>query len=159
VLAGCEEALTMINKPFDQIDKDEIVNVISNEVREGRMLDYKETLPGNSDSEKTEFLADVESVDTYLLKERDGKKLIPSPHFEKDIISALDNCLKLQETLGLNPPIFVMISLLDIKDYTLSVQHSTTRPIDRNVLLLPDVVVEEYGQDPAAVLRLAFDAV
>ena len=101
----------------------------------------------------------VEAVDTYLLNERDGKKLIPSPHFEKDIISALDNYLKLQETLALNPPIFVMITLLDVKDYTLSVPHSTTRPIDRNVLLLPDVVVEEYGQDPAAVLRPAFDAV
>jgi hypothetical protein len=71
----------------------------------------------------------------------------------------LDNYLKLQETLGLYPPIFVMISLLDVKDYTLSVPHLTTRPIDRNVLLLPDVVVEEYGQDSAAVLRPAFDAV
>ncbi len=51
----------MINKPFDLINKTEVLNLISNEVREGRMLDYKETLPGGSDSDKTEFLADVSS--------------------------------------------------------------------------------------------------
>jgi hypothetical protein len=45
----------MINKPFDQVDKGEILNLISGEVREGRTLEYKETLPGSSDSEKTEF--------------------------------------------------------------------------------------------------------
>jgi Putative DNA-binding domain len=52
----------MINKPFDQIDKAELINLVSSEVREGRMLEYKETLPGSSDSEKTEFLADVSSL-------------------------------------------------------------------------------------------------
>ena len=51
----------MITKPFDQIDEADILNLVANEVGEGRMLDYKETLPGNSDSEKIEFLADVSS--------------------------------------------------------------------------------------------------
>jgi predicted HTH transcriptional regulator len=51
----------MINKSFDQIEKSDITGLITNEVRENRMLDYKEKLPGSSDSEKTEFLADVSS--------------------------------------------------------------------------------------------------
>lgn len=51
----------MISKSFDQIEKSDISALITNEVRENRMLDYKEKLPGSSDSEKTEFLADVSS--------------------------------------------------------------------------------------------------
>jgi hypothetical protein len=100
----------------------------------------------------------MESVDTYLLSERDGKRLIPSTQFEKDLISALDNYLGFQETLGLTPPIFVMISMLDVKDYSLDLRHSTTRPIDRNVLMLPDIIVEEYRRGSAEMLRPAFDA-
>ena len=51
----------MIHKPIDQIMKDDILTLIENEVREGKTLDYKLTLPGGSDSEKKEFLADVSS--------------------------------------------------------------------------------------------------
>ncbi len=51
----------MINKSFDLIEKADIEALVANEVREGRTLDYKENLPGNSDGDKTEFLADVSS--------------------------------------------------------------------------------------------------
>ena len=51
----------MISKSFDQIEKSDISALIANDVRENRMLDYKEKLPGSSDSEKTELLADVSS--------------------------------------------------------------------------------------------------
>lgn len=35
----------MINKRFDLIEKADVDALVSNEVREGRMLDYKEKLP------------------------------------------------------------------------------------------------------------------
>lgn len=71
----------MINKPFEQIEKSDISALISNEVRENRMLDYKEKLPGSSDSDKTELLADVSSFANtaggYILyglrEKRDGE--------------------------------------------------------------------------------------
>jgi hypothetical protein len=104
----------------------------------------------------------IEAVDTYLLGEKNGKRLIPSTELERDLISALRSYLKLQETLGLDTPLFAMISLLDVKDYSLAVKqkhrYSTIRPIDRNVLILPELVIEEYGQDVATILRPAFDA-
>ena len=52
----------MIAKRFDLIEKSDIDALLENEVREGRALDYKQELPGNSDSEKKEFLADVSSL-------------------------------------------------------------------------------------------------
>ena len=36
---------------------------------------------------------------------------------------------------------------------------STINPIDRNELLLPEIIVEEYKNNTAALLRPAFDAV
>ena len=51
----------MINKPFDLIEKADVDALVADEVREGRTVDYKETVPGSADGEKTEFLADVSS--------------------------------------------------------------------------------------------------
>ena len=38
---------------------EDVLSLITNKVSESRMLDYKETLPGNSDAQKREFLCDV----------------------------------------------------------------------------------------------------
>lgn len=100
----------------------------------------------------------IEAVDTYLLTERDGKKIIPSTTFESDLIKSVGNYLRFQEAMALDPPILIMISLLDVKDYILAVRYSTVKPIDRSVLLLPDILVEEYGINTATILRPAFDA-
>lgn len=51
----------MILKPLQQITADDIQALLSNKVPEGRSLDYKLTLPGNRDTDKKEFLADVSS--------------------------------------------------------------------------------------------------
>lgn len=51
----------MIQKPLDSITENDLLALITNEVHEGRTIDYKRELPGNSDSDKKEFLADVSS--------------------------------------------------------------------------------------------------
>ena len=51
----------MIEKPFDQIERADVDALVSNEVAERRNLEYKELLPGGSNEQKTEFLADVSS--------------------------------------------------------------------------------------------------
>ncbi|MCK5240903.1 ATP-binding protein [bacterium] len=35
--------------------------MISNQIQESRTIEYKESLPGNSDQDKREFLADISS--------------------------------------------------------------------------------------------------
>ena len=49
------------NLPLTQIDAAKLESLKVNGVREGRQLDYKETLPGNTDEDKREFLADITS--------------------------------------------------------------------------------------------------
>lgn len=51
----------MIQKALNTITEDDLLALISNGVHEGRTIDYKRDLPGNSDSDKKEFLADVSS--------------------------------------------------------------------------------------------------
>lgn len=49
------------NLPLAQIDAAQLETLRADAVREGRQLEYKETLPGNSDEDKREFLSDVTS--------------------------------------------------------------------------------------------------
>lgn len=47
--------------PLDQVNADRLEALRTDGIREGRHLEYKETLPGTSDDEKKEFLADATS--------------------------------------------------------------------------------------------------
>jgi len=51
----------VIPKSFDSIDKHDIDTLIADHVCESKTLEYKQELPGNSDANKKEFLADVSS--------------------------------------------------------------------------------------------------
>src|SRR5437868_6690849 len=58
---GTRKGRPMIAKRFHQITKNDIDSLITNSVREGRTIEYKQQLPGGKDDDKKEFLADVSS--------------------------------------------------------------------------------------------------
>lgn len=52
----------MIPKNLDQdITENDLQILKENSILEGKTIEYKQSLPGNSDSERKEFLADVSS--------------------------------------------------------------------------------------------------
>jgi predicted HTH transcriptional regulator len=51
----------MIPKPLNEISDVDLQALIANGVAEGRTIDYKRQMPGNSDGDKREFLADASS--------------------------------------------------------------------------------------------------
>jgi predicted HTH transcriptional regulator len=51
----------MIPKALDDINAADIQSLIGSDIREGRTLDDKQVLPGETGDEKREFLADVSS--------------------------------------------------------------------------------------------------
>lgn len=53
--------MSLYNKELDSITEDDLSSLIQNSVREGRSIEYKEALPGNSDDDKREFLSDLSS--------------------------------------------------------------------------------------------------
>ena len=52
----------MITKQLNDIQESDLLALISNAVAEGKTIEYKQSFPGNSDSDKKEFLADVSSL-------------------------------------------------------------------------------------------------
>ncbi|MEM9539929.1 MAG: ATP-binding protein [Cyanobacteria bacterium P01_E01_bin.42] len=53
--------MTLSSIPLDKIVESDLQSLIDNEVAEGKAIDYKQELSGNSDTEKKEFLFDVSS--------------------------------------------------------------------------------------------------
>jgi hypothetical protein len=49
----------VIAKPVEAVTKADVDALVANEVREGRTLEYKETLPSGSEKDRKEFLRDV----------------------------------------------------------------------------------------------------
>lgn len=97
-----------------------------------------------------------------MLVIRDEKKRIPSVYYEEKLIYSLQRYLQLQKNLEFNPPILIMLSLLGVKDYTMAVDSlwfNQENPIDRDILIVPEIVVEDYAAKSSDILRPAFDAV
>ncbi|MHB0966337.1 MAG: AlbA family DNA-binding domain-containing protein [Bellilinea sp.] len=53
--------MVFANKAFENLNEQDLHQLITNGISEGRSLEYKLILPGNADGEKKEFLADVSS--------------------------------------------------------------------------------------------------
>lgn len=94
-----------------------------------------------------------------------GQKVIPGGWLEKHFIEVLPIYLWAQREIGIEPPVFLMFSMLGVADYVIGTDDRYRRhgynqsPIDRNVLLVPEIMLEGFEQEASGVLRQAFDAV
>jgi Putative DNA-binding domain len=101
----------------------------------------------------------IEGVEGYLLS-RDNA--IPSVAFEKTLIEGLGQFLRLLTEIGAPLPYVVGLALLGVRGYRMAVSESyidRPQPIDRDDLVLPEVLVEALPTAPQTVLRLLFDAI
>jgi len=103
----------------------------------------------------------IESVDAHMLSAWSKERVIPQSPLETIMISHLKNYLKVQQDLGLVPPIVLLLELIGVRGF--SVGHGafqdTKDPIDRDTLLLPDVLVENFSDEPTEILRPVFDGI
>jgi hypothetical protein len=109
----------------------------------------------------------IEAVETSLLEPRGEKLEIPSIAYEQTIIHDLSEYLYFLKTLAVEPPIFVFLTMLGVKGYSMSVSsnrigllsHYGGHAIDRDVLLLPEIVIESYEVQAKDVLKPCFDSI
>ncbi|MCJ7507274.1 MAG: ATP-binding protein [candidate division Zixibacteria bacterium] len=107
----------------------------------------------------------IESVDTYLLKsENNSNPYIPSVEYKKELLRVIQNYLSLQLQLGINPPVLVMLSLLGVTGYTLATNHlmlpvAGRNIIDRDNLLIPEVVLNDFNEDVGKAIKPVFDVI
>lgn len=107
----------------------------------------------------------IEAVDAYMIHERGDKHYI-SPEYEEKLLQALPRYLGVQKQLGVELPLFLMVSLLGVSGYTMYVDSMVFfhdiyeyHPIDRDALLVPEMLVENYESDPTEVMKPIFDAI
>lgn len=106
----------------------------------------------------------IEATKASLLHDHDGQKIISSLSFDKYIFDRLPGYLNGLRALDVPSPLVVMISLQEISGAFLGVRSSdfleTTIPFNSSELLLPEIIIEDYGadQDYQRAMRPAFDA-
>jgi hypothetical protein len=106
----------------------------------------------------------VEAVRVFSRRTEQGRYNIPSTAYERELIDFYGLMEAELARLGLGPPVALLFSLLRVADAELGLNRSVTfyaeddGRFDRDVVLLPDVVVTERAQADAA-LRPIFDLV
>jgi hypothetical protein len=96
---------------------------------------------------------------------QDERKEIPGEWFEEQLITYLPIYLRTLRAMGVEPPLFLMFSMLGVSDFVFQVGEHFRRyrynqiPIDRDALLIPEVMLESFDVTPTVVLRPVFDAV
>jgi hypothetical protein len=106
----------------------------------------------------------IEAVEGLLLQPHGDKLLIPSVAYELRLINALKDYLPLLKTLDVEPPIFIFLTLLGVKGYSMGINTwkyiiDETHTIDRDTLLLPEIIIESYEVSAEDVLRPCFDSI
>ena len=104
----------------------------------------------------------IEAVETLLLEPREEVKNIPSIAYERELISSVTEYLSILNTLGIELPIFIFLDLLGVKGYSMTTSRLTFvggETIDREMLLLPEIVVYSYEEGAAHILKPAFDSI
>jgi hypothetical protein len=105
----------------------------------------------------------IEAVDKSAIRDDiDGYRL------HEGMIKAVHRYFQVLRELGVQPPIFLMLSLLGVSGYEMRRgtvprhYHSLLRPVDRDDLVVPEVMVESLEQDIHALaqrMRPLLDAV
>ncbi len=103
----------------------------------------------------------IEAVEGLLLKPDYQGLKIPSVAYEEELINALSRYLDLLKKLNIEPAIFIFLSLLGVKGYTMAIKNfwGDVYPIDRDILLLPEVVIENYNVEAQHILKPCFDSI
>jgi hypothetical protein len=103
----------------------------------------------------------IEAVEGALLNTNSGKLYIG---YEQELINSLGGYLSRLKTLNVELPIFVFLTLLGVKGYSMGVNKwdydiEEVQTIDRDILLLPEVIVENYDGKAEKVLKPCFDSI
>ena len=106
----------------------------------------------------------LEAVESLVLGYSHEEKLIPSVSYEEELISALQGFLAFFKKLNVDLPIVLFLTLIGVEGYELAIDRIRFWPmksekIERDILLLPEALIESYDVKTPAILRPIFDSV
>jgi hypothetical protein len=105
----------------------------------------------------------LEAVEGYLLHVHGERPTIPSTACEEALIKALTDYLSLFKSLNIELPIFIFLALLGVKGYSMAVSprfpFAHGYEIDRDILQLPEIIIENYEVSAEKILKPWFDSI
>ncbi len=101
---------------------------------------------------------------TEVLGPREQNMVLPGTVFELRSIELFARFRDLAPALGIDPPVYAFLSMVGVRGCRLGfggmgVIYENDHPLSQDVVLLPEVVMEDFGADPGRLLRPAFDVV
>jgi hypothetical protein len=108
----------------------------------------------------------IETVNSHLLEPQSGLR-IPALAFEQQVIEATSGILSFLNSVAIEPPFYVFLSLLRVRGYAMfpgstavfMAPRAHLREIDREDLILPEVILDAFDEDVPTALRPAFDVI
>jgi hypothetical protein len=104
-----------------------------------------------------------EAVMTALLEPEGEVRRIPYIAYERALVQAVTCYLTTMNKMGIEPPIFLMLSLQGVRGFTIELDrwrfaHMEPHPIDRDLLLL-ETMVETYDVAAPTLMKPLFDQI
>ena len=105
----------------------------------------------------------IEVVQGSLLsRQHQGRLIIPSIAYEKEVLDYLPSCLTVLKDLGVNPPVVLALTLTNTRGLIMAVDSYGMEfgyPIEADTLILPEAMVEDFSTPPGRILKPLFDLV
>src|SRR5206468_9447055 len=103
----------------------------------------------------------IETVDMTILGVYENKGF-SGETYEKRLLETIKRFIDLQKLLGVDPPVFIMVSFLGVKGYRIlhkvfySRRYQASDENDRMNLIMPEVRVDTFDDDVATTIRPIF---
>lgn len=103
----------------------------------------------------------IEAVNSELLYSYSRSKYISPKLIEKALIESIPDYIVVFKKFEIQPPIFLFLTLVDVKDYIIPEygKWKPVNPIDRDIVLIPEIIIEELDFEPSLLLKPAFDSI
>ena len=105
----------------------------------------------------------AEAVDTSILGASKEAKIFSGVTYEKRLREALKRYVAALQTIGVETPLFVMVSLLGVRGFRLKFDHTyytdDSNKIDRDELIVAETMIEDFDFDVTAATSPIFDTI
>jgi hypothetical protein len=107
-------------------------------------------------------------IEGVNMEHNSGSERLVGIEYERNVLNSVKRYLKIQHDMGVVPPVFVLLTLLEMKGYKLSRRDTGSLEIKRDLngdpfkeddLVLPELVIEDFDCDMSKQMEPIFEIV